>query len=145
MTPRRCGGSRIDACSRPANARCSRRPRANCSMIGNAMDFSQMPLESIAPPPGLPREERLATVAALIHAHAEAIALARRHVKVFDIDLSWGAWNTAARFDALDAFLRRNPGARFDIIVHDTHWIEASGARLTMLLGCHSDAMTIYR
>jgi len=109
------------------------------------MDFSQMPLESIAPPPGLPREERLATVAALIHAHAEAIALARRHVKVFDIDLSWGAWNTAARFDALDAFLRRNPGARFDIIVHDTHWIEASGARLTMLLGCHSDAMTIYR
>ena len=63
------------------------------------------------------------------------IALARRHIKVFDIDLSWGGWNTAGALRrAVGSYLRRMPGARLDIIVHDTHWIEASGARLMALL-----------
>jgi hypothetical protein len=104
-----------------------------------------MTVEPIAPPPGLPREQRLGSIAELVRAQDTAIALARRHVKVFDIDLSWGAWNATARFEALDTFLRRTPGARLDVIVHDTRWIEACGARVTMLLGRHSDAMTIYR
>ena len=78
-------------------------------------------------------------------AQDDAIALARRHIKVFDIDLSWGGWNAAARCEMLSAYLRRIPGARFDIIVHDTHWIESSGARLTTLLVRHAHAMKIYR
>jgi len=110
------------------------------------MDSSpSQPDAPLAPPPGLPREARLGDVGAIVRAHDDVIALAQRHVKVFDIDLSWGGWNTAARCDALSSYLRRAPGARFDIIVHDTRWIEAYGARLTALLARHAHAMTIYR
>ena len=100
---------------------------------------------TLAPPPGLPREERLDGLTALVRAHDDVIALARRHIKVFDVDLSWGGWNTAARCEALSSYLRRMPGARLDVIVHDTRWIEAFGARLTALLVRHAHAMTIYR
>jgi hypothetical protein len=109
------------------------------------MASSPTPPEPIAPPPGLPREERLDTMAALTRAQDDVIALAQRHIKVFDIDLSWGGWNSMARSDALSSFLRRVPGARLDIIVHDTHWIEATGARLSALLLRHAQAIKIYR
>ena len=109
------------------------------------MDTSPGPDGTLAPPPGLPREARLDDVAAIVRAHDDVIALAQRHVKVFDIDLSWGGWNTAVRCDALSSYLRRAPGARFEIIVHDTRWIESYGARLTALLARHAHAMTVYR
>lgn len=110
------------------------------------MAFSpSSPDTGLAPPPGLPREARLDSLAALERAHGEVLALAQRHVKVFDTDLSWGAWHTAARCDALSAYLRRMPGARLDIIVHDTRWIESRAGRLTALLARHADAMKIYR
>ena len=101
--------------------------------------------DALPPPPGLPREARLDSVAALAQAQDEVIALAQRHIKAFDVDLSWGGWNTGTRCDALSAYLRRAPGARLDIIVHDTRWIEAAGARLTALLARHAGAVTIYR
>jgi hypothetical protein len=101
--------------------------------------------DSLPPPPGLPREARFDSLEALVHAHDDVIALAQRHIKVFDVDLSWGGWNTAARCDALSTYLRRIPGARFDVIVHDTRWIEAAASRLTGLLARHAGAMTIYR
>jgi hypothetical protein len=100
---------------------------------------------AVAPPPGLPREARLDSVAEVSRAHDDVIALAQRHVKVFDVDLSWGAWNTSERCAALSAFLRRKPGARLDIIVHDTRWIESRGGRLSALLALHAHAMKIYR
>ena len=103
------------------------------------------PVEPIPPPPGLPREERLDGVTELSRAQDTVIALARRHIKVFDIDLFWGGWNAAARCDALSSYLRRMPGARLDVIVHDTRWIEASGGRLSVLLLRHAHAMTVYR
>ena len=110
------------------------------------MGSSPTPTDStLAPPPGLPREERLDTIAAIVRAHDEVVALARRHIKVFDIDLSWGGWNAATRCAALSSFLRSVPGARFEVIVHDTHWIESSGARLTALLARYAHAMKIYR
>lgn len=109
------------------------------------MASSQPPDTSLPPPPGLPREERLDSVAAIVRAHDDVIALARRHIKVFDVDLSWGGWNAAARADAIASYLRRMPGARLDIIVHDTHWIEASGARVTALLLRNAHAVKIYR
>ncbi|HLX28976.1 MAG TPA: hypothetical protein VKV24_10885 [Casimicrobiaceae bacterium] len=101
--------------------------------------------EQLAPPPGLPREAWLDSLDALSHAQDEVIALARRHIKVFDVDLSWGGWNGAARCEALSAFLRRMPEARLDIILHDTRRIESNGARLTTLLVRHAHAMKIYR
>ena len=106
---------------------------------------STPPDATLAPPPGLPREMRLDSLAALGAACDEAIALAQRHIKVFDIDLSSGGWNTAARCDMLSSFLRRMPGARLHIIVHDTRWIESNGARLGALLARHAHAMTVYR
>ena len=109
------------------------------------MGSSHPPDTSLPPPPGLPREERLDTIAGLVRAHDAVIALARHHIKAFDIDLSWGGWNSPARCEAIASFLRRIPGARFDIIVHDTRWIEASGARVMALLARYSHAMTIYR
>jgi hypothetical protein len=103
------------------------------------------PDTSLAPPPGQPREARLDSIAALVRAQDDVIALARRHIKVFDIDLSWGGWNSAARCDLMSSCLRRIPGARFDIIVHDTRWIESYGGRIAMLLLRHAHAMKIYR
>ena len=109
------------------------------------MATSRPPDTSLPPPPGLPREVRLDSVAAIVRAHDDVIALARRHIKVFDVDLSWGGWNSAARTDAIASYLRRMPGARLDIIVHDTHWIEAVGARVTALLVRNAPAVKIYR
>ena len=98
-----------------------------------------------ASPVAAPREERLDTLAAMTHAQDELIALARHHIKLFDLDLSWGGWNSAARCEALSQFLRRDRASRLSVIVHDTHWLEAAGARLCAVLRRHADAMTLYR
>ncbi|HEV2220479.1 MAG TPA: hypothetical protein VGV08_07965 [Casimicrobiaceae bacterium] len=81
----------------------------------------------------------------MTHAQDELVALARHQIKLFDIDLSWGGWNGAARCDALSQFLRRDRAARLSVIVHDTHWLEAAGARLCAMLRRHADAMALYR
>ena len=109
------------------------------------MASSRLPDSSLPPPPGLPREARLESLEDLIRAHDDVIALAQRHIKVFDIDLSWGGWNALPRCDALSSYLRRAPGGRFDIIVHDTRWIESFGARVMALLTRYQHAMKIYR
>jgi len=109
------------------------------------MASSSIPDATLPPPPGLPREARLDSLAALQRAHDNVIALAQRHVKVFDGDLSSGGWNTTERCAALSSFLRRKPGARLDIIVHDMRFVESRAARLTALLARHSQAMKIYR
>ena len=74
------------------------------------MDSSPI-IDPLPPPPGLPREARLDSIGALAAAQDDVLALAKRHVKVFDVDLSWGGWHTAARCDALSAFLRGVPGS----------------------------------
>ena len=99
----------------------------------------------LQPPPGLPREARLESLAEIKRAYDDVIALAQRHVKVFDRDLSSGGWNSPERCSALSSYLRRQPGARLDIIVHETRYVEAYAARLGMLLGHHAHAMKIYR
>ena len=76
------------------------------------MDSSSPAVDPLPPPPGLPREAHLDSIGALTRAQDEVIALATRHIKVFDVDLSWGGWNAVARCDALSAYLRRSPGAR---------------------------------
>ena len=91
-----------------------------------------------------PREQVLDTIAALGDAIDELIGLAQQRVQVFDVDLSQGAWQGAARAQALRAFLRRSRHARLEIIVHDTRFIETSCARLTLILRQHAHAVTIY-
>ena len=87
---------------------------------------------------------RVDTVAAQVEAIDALLALARQHVQLFDIDLAQGGWQTAARVDALTRFLRQR-NARFDVIVHDTRWMEANAPRFVQLLRQYGHAMTVYR
>ena len=92
-----------------------------------------------------PREEALDTVAAQVAAIDEIVGYARQRIQVFDTDLSELGWNRAPRVEALGRLLRGSRTARLDIIVHDTRWLEASGARLMALLRRSSNAITVYR
>src|SRR6188768_2993713 len=92
-----------------------------------------------------PREQMLDTLAALAGAIDELAGLAQQRLQVFDVDLAQGGWQSAARAQALGAFLRRGRHARLDVIVHETRFIETSCARLLVLLRQHAHAVTIYR
>ena len=107
------------------------------------MDTSPSTPEPAAPLE--PREERLTTVAQQVAAIDELIALARESIRVFDVTLSQGGWETAERAEALARFLRTAPHGRLEMIVHDTRWIETSCPRLTSLLRRFGHAMTIYK
>jgi hypothetical protein len=111
------------------------------------MDSATPPPEANPAPadPGTPREQRLETVADQIAAIEFLISLARERIRVFDIDLSGGGWNSTERAEALSRFLRGTGNARLDIIVHETRWIETSCPRLTSMLRTYGHAMTIYR
>jgi len=91
-----------------------------------------------------PGERKLDTIAEQVAAIDELIALAQAHIKVFDVDLAQGGWNAPQRAENLTQFLRRAAHPRLDIIVHDTRWIESSGARLAALLRQFGHAITIY-
>jgi len=95
--------------------------------------------------PPEPREQMLDTLAAFTAAIDELIGLAQQRLQVFDVDLAQGRWETAARAQALGAFLRRGRHVRLDIIVHETRFIETSCARLNLLLRQYAHAVTIYR
>jgi hypothetical protein len=110
-------------------------------MIGTAMDSSQPPTPETDTPP--PRRELLDTVAAQVRALDELVGIAQRSIRVFDIDLSQMGWNSLVRADALGAFLRRSPHARFECIVHDTRHIEGHCPRLTSLRNRYSHLMSI--
>jgi hypothetical protein len=92
-----------------------------------------------------PRTVELTSVAAQVAAIDELIALARRRICVFDRDLSQMRWNQPSRIDRLGAFLHGGRGRRFDLIVHDTHYLESACPRLLRMLRGYSSAMTIYR
>ncbi len=104
---------------------------------------SSISADSAAAP--TPRNDIITTASAYQAAIDELIGLARSKLQVFDIDLSGGGWNSAARADLLAVFLRRMPHTHVDLIVHDTRWIEQSCPRLLPLLKSHSHAMTLYR
>ena len=96
-------------------------------------------------PATAPRTVELATIAEQIAAIDELIALARHRIRVFDQDLSQTGWNQASRIERLRAFLREVRGRRFDVIVHDTHYLESACPRMLNLLRTYGSAMTIYR
>jgi hypothetical protein len=90
-----------------------------------------------------PRYERLSSVAEQMAAIDMLLDLAKLSVRVFDVDLSRMGWNDAARTEKLSKFLRGAPGARLEIVVHDTSWIEGSCPRLLNLFRHYSHAMII--
>ena len=106
------------------------------------MDSSTSPEVTAGP---VPREARLDTVSAQSAAIDELIGLAQHKLQVFDIDLSQTGWDTAARATHLATFLRRAPAARFDLILHNTRWMETSCPHLVNLLRRYSPAITVYQ
>lgn len=102
------------------------------------------PPDPAATPPA-PRQQTLDTIAGQTAAIDELIGLARHTIRVFDHDLSETGWNSAARAEKLAAFLRSNVGAKLEIIVHDTRWLESFCPRMTSLLKRYAHAITIYR
>src|SRR4030095_16955052 len=106
------------------------------------MDSSTSPDTATQP---APREVRLDTVAAQAAAIDALIGLAQQKLRVVALDRAEPGGNTAARAESLAAFLRRAPKAKFELIGHDTRWMEASCPRLLNLLKLYSTAMTVYR
>jgi hypothetical protein len=97
------------------------------------------------PAPPLPRESRLDTLAAQVAAIDELIGLAQQRLQIFDVDLSEGGWNTAARANLVAQFMRRAASGRIELIAHDLRWFETSCPRLLALLATYAHAITIYR
>jgi hypothetical protein len=90
------------------------------------------------------REWRAETVKEQVAALDAIVAIARARLQLFDVDLSEGGWERPERVESLTRFLRgRN--TRFDVIVHDTRWLEASAPRFIGLLRQFGHAMTVYR
>ena len=87
----------------------------------------------------------LTTVAEQVAAIDTLLGIAKHSIRVFDVDLSGMGWNDAARIERIAAFLRSNPAAKVEIIVHDTGWIERSCPRLTNLLKYRGHAIVIRR
>jgi len=103
-----------------------------------------MDTPSPAPDGGESREWRVETLAEQVAALDGIVALAHSRIQLFDVDLAQGGWERRERVDSLARFLRgRN--ARFDVIVHETRWIESSAPRFVQLLRQFGHAMTLYR
>ena len=94
--------------------------------------------------PPAPVERSVGSIAEQAQGIDEVIDRARLIVRVFDIDLSQVGWSGADRAERLSAFLRR-PGARLELIVHDTRFLEQSCPRLVTLLKRYGHAMTVYK
>jgi len=103
-----------------------------------------MDTPSPAPDGGEGREWRVHTLAEQVAAIDGIVALARSRIQLFDVDLAQGGWERRERVDALARFLRER-NARFDVIVHETRWIESSAPRFVQLLRKCGHAMTLYR
>jgi hypothetical protein len=94
--------------------------------------------------PPAPVERSVGSIAEQAQGIDEVIDRARLVVRVFDIDLSQVGWSGADRAERLSAFLRR-PGARLELIVHDTRYLEQWCPRLVTLLKRYGHAMTVYK
>ena len=91
-----------------------------------------------------PVERTLHSIAEQVEAIDALIERARTRLRVFDVDLSQTGWNGADRADRLAAFLRGR-GARLEMILHETRYVEQSCPRLLALLKTYAHAMTLYK
>jgi len=92
-----------------------------------------------------PRQEAIESVAGQVAAIDELVGLARRSIRVFDVDLAEMGWNGVARNEALGRFLRGSRLARLEIIVHDTRYLERSCARLRNLQRLYTASIAIFQ
>jgi len=92
-----------------------------------------------------PRLAMLTTIAAQLEALDQLVGLARRSIRVFDVDFSTMRWDDPQRNAALARFLRASRHAKLDIVVHDTRHIESRCARLLHLQRLFGEAVTIHR
>lgn len=68
---------------------------------------------------------------------------ADRELKIFDVDLADGAYNTPSRAELLSKFLLRNTANRLIIILHDTDHLTKLCPRMMNLITRHSHAIRI--
>ena len=113
-------------------------------MTGIAMASSDPTTSEPASAPA-PRQEAIESIPGQVAAIDELIGLARRSVRVFDVDLAEMGWNSVVRNEALGRFLRGSRLARLEIIVHDTRYLEHACARLRNLQRLYSDSIAIFR
>ena len=111
-------------------------------MTGTGMAGSTSATPDDAP---RPVERAIASIAEQVEAIDQIVERARARLCVFDVDLSQGGWNAAARTERVAAFLRRGRGARMELIVHDPRWLEQSCPRMIALLKTYGHALTVYR
>lgn len=68
------------------------------------------------------------------HALLQLLELARQRVEIFDPDLNYGGWDSAAVADLLQTFLARSARNELWLIVHDSQALETRFPRLTSLV-----------
>jgi hypothetical protein len=74
-----------------------------------------------------------------------ALSMATSEIVVFDQDLQYGEWGTAARTAVLRRFLLSHRRSSLQIVVHETRFIEQFLPRLTLLLRDFSHKIQILR
>lgn len=73
------------------------------------------------------------------------IAQAESSLHLFDVNLSAGGYGSLARFEALNAFLRKSGKNRLVIVLHETDYFTAYCPRLMNLLKTYSHAVAIHK
>ena len=77
-------------------------------------------------------------------ATALLLAQAKRELKIFDPDLSRGAYQSLRVSELLNDFLARDQMNRLTIIVHDGQFLMSHCPRLIELMRRYSHSMTVY-
>ncbi len=77
-------------------------------------------------------------------ATALLLAQAKRELKIFDPDLSRGAYQSLRVHELLNDFLARDQKNRLTIIVHDGRFLTSHCPRLVELMKRYSHSMTVY-
>lgn len=72
------------------------------------------------------------------------IEQAKQTLKIFDQDLSVGAFNSVKRYELLLAFLNNNPASKLTIVLQDTRFFLTKCPRLFDLLKTYGHKMVVY-
>lgn len=73
------------------------------------------------------------------------IPRARRHLRIFDLDLSNQGYNSQGRFDLLQRFLLQDRANRLTIVLHDTDYLTRECPRMLKLIQQFSHVIEILR
>ena len=73
----------------------------------------------------------------------QAIVLAQREIRIFDVNLERMKLEDKARAEALASFLAASPARRLFIVVHQPEYAETKGARLRALIRRFPNAVEV--